>query len=300
MAASTSATSTAASTAAASTAASTSITIADKYQLLKKIGAGTYGKIFMARNTSNDQADQADAVAVKILPLRHKDLMLNEVRIYEKIKGVKGIPSLYGAGSDPRFHYMIIELLEQSLEQLVYTQQKLPLKVVLHLGVQILNIVEELHARGIVHRDLKPANFLLKNDRHNISHLYLIDFGLSNSFLDEKAKHCSIRTNETLAGTARYMSVNVHQGLTASRRDDLETVGYILMFLYHGVLPWQNDDNRNNTFNEIAEQKLALNWMSGTVSEFVVFIRYCRNLGYTDKPHYDYLRSLLQNLDKIA
>jgi serine/threonine protein kinase len=295
--------------------AKNSIMVADKYQLLKKIGEGSFGKIFLAQADAMQaqaHADQAESeFAIKIMPLRNKAVGDNEVQIYEKIQGVKGIPALYAWGTESRFHYMVMELLDQSLEQLLLSfnsgtgaEQKtmnlktmplktMPLKVVLHLGVQILNIIEQIHARGIIHRDLKPANFLLKNDKQNISQLYLIDFGLSMFFLDDKLKHQAIRTNEALVGTARYMSVNMHHGLTASRRDDLETVGYILMFLYHGALPWQNANN-------VVEQKLGLNWTSSTVGEFVLFIQYCRNLGYADKPNYEYLRQMLNNLSGIT
>ena len=301
--------------------AKNSIMVADKYQLLKKIGEGSFGKIFLAQAHAQAQADamqdQAESeFAIKIMPLRNKAVGDNEVQIYEKIQGVKGIPALYAWGTESRFHYIVMELLDQSLEQLLLSfnsgadaEQKtmnlktmnlktmnlktMPLKVVLHLGVQILNIIEQIHARGIIHRDLKPANFLLKNDKQNISQLYLIDFGLSMFFLDDKLKHQAIRTNEAPVGTARYMSVNMHHGLTASRRDDLETVGYILMFLYHGALPWQNANN-------VVEQKLGLNWASSTVGEFVLFIQYCRNLGYADKPNYEYLRQMLNNLAGIT
>ncbi len=284
--------------------AKNSIMVADKYQLLKKIGEGSFGKIFLAQADAMQAQSETDSeFAIKIMPLRNKAVGDNEVHIYEKIQGVKGIPVLYAWGTESRFHYIVMELLDQSLEQLLLSfnsgaeqtmnLKTMPLKVVLHLGVQILNIIEQIHARGIIHRDLKPANFLLKNDKQNISQLYLIDFGLSMFFLDDKLKHQAIRTNEALVGTARYMSVNMHHGLTASRRDDLETVGYILMFLYHGALPWQNANN-------VVEQKLGLNWASSTVGEFVLFIQYCRNLGYADKPNYEYLRQMLNNLVRLT
>jgi hypothetical protein len=92
------------------------------------------------------------------------------------------------------------------------------------------------------------------------------------------------------------MSVNVHQGLTASRRDDLEALGYSLLFLYQGKLPWQNQPS----VASVVDLKQQFGWFNHTLGEFVLFILYCRNLGFSDKPNYDYLRGILTNLNKLC
>jgi serine/threonine protein kinase len=288
------------------------VIVAGKYQLLKKIGAGSFGKIFAAKGVPpltppfGENAEAMDVsqnwgvrgdtpFAIKIISTDHSLLWQNEVMMYEKIKDLKYIPSLYAAGTEGKFNYIVMDLLDQSVEELRinYGEQCLPLKVVIHLGLQMLNIVEQIHARGIIHCDLKPANFLLKSNSQQISELYLIDFGLAHSFLDEKSRHRSIKTNEHIVGTTRYMSVNVHRGLTASRRDDLESLGYILLFLYQGKLSWQKQ-------SAVAEIKQQFNLTVDTLGELVLFILYCRNLGFADKPNYAYLRGLLENLTKLT
>jgi len=288
------------------------VIVAGKYQLLKKIGAGSFGKIFAAKalppltppfgenveamDVSKNGGIIGDTpFAIKIISIDHSLLWQNEVMIYNKLRDLKYIPSLYAVGTEGKFNYIVMDLLDQSVEELRinYGEQSLPLKVVIHLGLQMLNIVEQIHARGIIHCDLKPANFLLKSNAQQISELYLIDFGLAHSFLDEKSRHSTIKTNETLVGTSRYMSVNVHQGLTASRRDDLESLGYILLFLYQGKLSWQKQ-------SAVAEIKQQFNWTVDTLGELVLFILYCRNLGFADKPNYAYLRGLLENLTKLT
>ena len=313
------------------------VIVAGKYQLLKKIGEGSFGKIFAARGVEGrtQEADAMDNIppstsppstssisppstsppqargvrgvsplAIKIMSIENAELHQNEVAIYEKIKDIPCIPSLYASGTEGKFNYIVMDLLEQSVEQLHITYgEQMSLKVVLHLALQMLAIVEHIHARGIIHRDLKPANFLLKTNAQQISELYLIDFGLAKSFLDEKSRHCPIKTNETIVGTTRYMSVNVHQGLTASRRDDLETLGYIMLFLYHGQLSWQ----KQHTIARVVELKQQFDGYNTvgtvgglpTVGEFVLFVLYCRNLGFADKPNYAYLRGLLENRMKL-
>ena len=270
------------------------IVVANTYRLIKKIGEGSFGKIFSALNKNMTELEANGAAikyAVKILATPHTALFENEVAVYEKIKGVKYIPTLYASGIAGKFNYMVLDLFGQSLEELrkEYKEQ-MALHVVLHLSLQMLSIIEAIHDRGIVHRDLKPANFLIHPNPNGISELYLIDFGLARGFLDEKLKHCTMHANEAIVGTLRYMSVNMQQGLTASRRDDLETLGYIMLFLYHGQLWWQNTNAKNGL-----EIKQQFNWMMNTVGDFVLFIQYCRNLGFSDKPNYTYLRNIIKN-----
>jgi len=293
------------------------VLVANKYQLLKKIGAGSFGKIFAAKlidDQSNNKETDADAkYAIKITAVEHTHKNEvgshknevgshnNEIAIYEKLKGIKNIPTLYAAGTEGKFNYMVMDLLEQSIEQLRQDYgEQMSLKVVVHLALQMLTIVEEIHTRGIIHCDLKPANFLLKTNARQISELYLIDFGLAKSFLDEKSRHVTIKTNEPMVGTIRYMSVNTHHGLTASRRDDLESISYILLFLYHGQLSWQNQ----SSVAQVVELKQNFgftigNTIGNTIGEFILFLLYCRNLSFTDKPNYAYLRGLLDNLNKL-
>ena len=191
---------------------------------------------------------------------------------------------------------MVFDLLGQSLEELrLDFGEQMSLKVVLHLSLQMLSLVEAVHDRGIIHRDLKPANFLIKPNAHGVSELYLIDFGLARSFLDEKSNHYELHANEPFVGTKRYMSINTHQGLTASRRDDLESLGYIMLFLYQGRLPWQKTAMNPDINADIIELKKQITWTPGSVGEFVLFLLYCRNLGFSARPNYAYLQNVLKN-----
>ena len=301
------------------------ILIANKFKLIKKIGEGSFGKTFIASyvshndtishndnshldndyddNNSINSVDKEErfnkinvTIAIKIMAKKHMKLLENEVSVYEKIKGVNHVPSLYDYGSDDRFNYIAMELLGKSLEDIrKNNEEQLPMKVIIHFGLQMLKIVKDIHDIGIVHCDLKPSNFLIKNNKNNITEVYLIDYGLAKCFIDDKQRHYGLKTNETIIGTHRYMSVNTHQGFSQSRRDDLESLGYILMFLYHGKLPWQHE----TSLSAVIKQKQEFAWCNDTIGEFVLFINYCKNLSFTDKPNYIYLQNILTNLSSL-
>lgn len=275
------------------------VIVAKTYRLSNKIGEGSFGKLFIAKNKDNTSEEM---VAIKLISTAHQEVWQNEVMIYEKLKGVKHVPKMYASGTEGKFHYIVMDLLEQNLEQLQNNfGASLNMKVILHLGIQMLDIMEEIHNRGIIHRDVKPANFLIKTNEHNISELYLIDYGLSRTYVSEDynevKQHIPIKTDEKCVGTPRYMSVATQQGLTASRRDDLESIGYILIFLQKGELPWEKAGDMALPIKQT--MGWAYNNSSVIAGEFILFVNYCRNLPFKAKPNYDYLRGLLKNLSTI-
>jgi serine/threonine protein kinase len=197
---------------------------------------------------------------------------------------------------------MVIDLLDKSLEDMRITcGNTLSLKTVLVLGIQMLKRIECVHLEGIIHRDIKPDNFLIKNNNNQI---YLIDFGLSKRYLDSFDKHIKINTGRKLMGTARYASINVHNGITPTRRDDIESIGYVLLYLLIGYLPWQSikADTREKRYKLIGKVKKETdlwNISKDIPGELILFINYCRNLSFYEEPNYNYLKNLLGNLFKL-
>ena len=274
------------------------IIVGKTFVLMKKIGEGSFGKLFLGRKNANDSSINANDnsstdennYAIKLIS--NEGIGRNEIEIYEKLKGLKNIPSIYANGLEGKFHFIVMDLLEQSLEQLSKENNTMPLKVIVHLGLQMLNLLESVHERGVIHRDIKPSNFLLKTRKDTgVSELYLIDFGLSLN--EDYNIRKQIKTNEPLLGTTRYMSVAVHQVLTAGKRDDLESMGYILIFLQKGSLPWQDAPT-----DMALPIKQTFDWAYSKIicGEFILFINYCKNLPFHAKPNYNYLRGLLTNL----
>ena len=150
---------------------------------------------------------------------------------------------------------MVMELLGSSLEELFTScDRKLSIKSTLILAEQMITRIEYVHSRNFLHRDIKPDNLLIgTNDKSNL--VYVIDFGLAKKYREAKNnQHIPYREGKSLTGTARYASINAHEGRELSRRDDLESIGYVLLYFLRGSLPWQGINTRNNSF---------LFWLSG-------------------------------------
>ena len=123
----------------------------------------------------------------------------------------------------------------------------------------MITLIEYLHSRGILHRDLKPDN-LCMGVGHNCHKLYLIDFGLSKSFWNREGRHIEFREGKSLTGTARYTSIGVHKGYEHSRRDDMESIAYVILYLLKGSLPWQGMKNftKCDKYKRIRDSKMSI------------------------------------------
>jgi len=161
--------------------------------------------------------------------------------------------------------------------------------------------VEYMHTRGFLHRDIKPDNFLMGLGR-KASQVYVIDYGLAKKYRDlQTHKHIPYRENKNLTGTARYASVNTHLGVEQSRRDDLESLGYVLMYFLRGSLPWQGlkAGTKKQKYDKISEKKMLTSieaLCKSYPSEFITYFHYCRSLRFEDKPDYSYLKKIFRDL----
>ncbi|KAH9729290.1 Casein kinase 1-like protein 9 [Citrus sinensis] len=272
--------------------------IGGKFKLGRKIGSGSFGELYLGVNV---QTGEEIAVKLELVKTKHPQLHY-ESKLYMLLQGGTGIPHLKWFGVEGDYNIMVIDLLGPSLEDLFnYCNRKFSLKTVLMLADQLINRVEYMHSRGFLHRDIKPDNFLMGLGR-KANQVYIIDYGLAKKYRDlQTHKHIPYRENKNLTGTARYASVNTHLGVEQSRRDDLESLGYVLMYFLRGSLPWQGlkAGTKKQKYDKISEKKVSTPievLCKSYPSEFVSYFHYCRSLRFEDKPDYSYLKRLFRDL----
>ncbi|KAI5187475.1 casein kinase 1 [Nematocida homosporus] len=267
--------------------------VLDGYILSEKIGQGSFGIVF-----EGHPVDSLKKVAIKIetyTDFRHSQLE-NEYKTYLLLQSSPGFPKVEYFGEKSGYKFLVMEYLGMSLEDmLAIRNRKFSAKTIFIVAKRMIDLIETLHSTGRVHRDLKPDNFLIGRDPKK---LFLIDLGMAKEYI-EMGQHIAITTGKRLTGTPRYASVNAHRGYDISRRDDLESIGYILVYLAKGRLPWQGlKESKREKYRIVGEMKRTMK--VETIAKdlpgekmIVEYFRYVKALGFDTIPDYVYLRSLL-------
>ena len=271
---------------------------AGQFIVKKKIGAGSFGEIFLGENQQTKEP-----VAIKLEPIKSRSPQLfYESKLYTILASGICIPRSYWYGSESNYNVLVMELMGKSLEDLFnLCNKKFSLKTVLMIADQMLCCLEYLHNKNFIHRDIKPDNFLIGrgNERNQI---FMIDFGLAKKFRDQKThEHLKHLPGKSLTGTARYASINALSGYEQSRRDDLEALGYVWLYFLLGVLPWQGlqADGEKQKYERILEVKKSTDidkLCAGLPEEFKIYLNSVRSLKFEEEPHYSKYREMFRDL----
>ncbi|XP_063933521.1 casein kinase I-like [Zophobas morio] len=264
--------------------------------LVKKIGSGSFGKIYLGicQLTKKELAVKLESSLARTKQLLH------ETEVLKAVQGEFGFPYIYAYGQDSNRYVLVLELLGPSLEDLFqFCNKQFSLKTALLLATQCIKRIENLHRKGFLHRDIKPDNFLmgLQSARR---YVYIIDFGLSKKYM-RHGKHNAFREHKSLVGTARYASCNSHVGYEQSRRDDLESLGYMLIYFLKGKLPWQGmkGRSRKDKYEKIKQVKISTpvsELCKELPLEFERYLLYVKSLDYEAEPDYLYCMELFEHL----
>ena len=258
--------------------------IGNKYKLLEKIGEGSFGSIYKGVNIRT-----TELVAVKIEPINNDyKLLKNESIIYQYLTNTIGIPNVKWFGKDENNYYMVINLLGESLQSIKNSKGVFSLKLVLQIGIQIILILKTIHNKGLVHRDIKPDNFLVSKHEKN-KQIYIIDFGFCKTYMNNDV-HIEMKNSKSVIGSLTYASINSHNLIELSRRDDLESFGYMLLYLYKGHLEWQQIGDTKKILD--MKQKITQN---ENIPEILRdYLKYVRCLEFEEIPNYILLTDMFK------
>jgi serine/threonine protein kinase len=267
--------------------------VANKYEILEKLGEGNFGAVYRGINIHTN-----NPVAIKMESANsHAKLLKNETKIYHYLGAMPGIPELKWFGLYNMYYCMVISMLGDSLSQVVKRNGAISLNIVCMLGIKIIQIIESIHKKGFIHRDIKPDNFLFGVEKK--SDIHLVDFGFCKRFIQKDGTHIPCVQDKTPLGTLNYVSVNVHTGCEPSRRDDMESILYILLFMIQGNLEWsylseQMDYNNVNVF--IKTRKIFYMEQEGVPAFLREMWKDCRSWSFEQKPKYEEWIDILNSL----
>lgn len=272
--------------------------ISNKYNLIEKISEGSFGSVFKAENIRTKEN-----VAIKFeIKMDNIKSLKNEAKIYQYLGKINGFPQIKMFGTMDKLNYLVIDLLGNSLSNTILVLNKLSLKTTLILGIQMISRIKVLHENQLLHRDIKPSNFLFGLEK-DTNKLYLVDFGFSKRYI-YNGTHIQEKKLTKIVGSLNFVSLNIHNYIEPSRRDDLESCIYIMLTMLLGKLAWFDKSNLNDIY-KLKEQIILLEEVPSFIK---ILLNYVRKMKFDESPDYNYIiniiietfkKNLFENDDKF-
>lgn len=277
------------------------------------IGKGGYSSVYLCKKKD---ADSNQSYAIKIsedIRNSSKNHLLIEYKILKHLVGGIGIPKVYSYGNENGNIFLVQQLLGNNLyQEMKNHKNKFTKKCFINIALQMISRIEFLHSYGFIHCDIKPDNFAFGLEQENNSKdkdkdnftLYLIDYGLAEPYMNLKTRvHKMPKENVGHKGTLDFCSINSHMGLSLSRRDDLESLTYCLLYLYLGKLPWTsgrsiNGKSKNYILNAKIEFCSFGKELKNIDKNLIKILNYVSKLQFEEKPNYKYIKELIKNIEK--
>ena len=268
-----------------------------KYKPIKQIGRGTFSTVYLA---SILDTNKYVAIKAEKKSQNSVELLKSEAFLLYSLRGF-GIPEVLSYGKTKYHNILVMPLLGKSLlDMFILRPNPVNINDISYSSLQILDRIEWVHANNIVYRDIKPENFLFGKTDTNV--LYLIDFGLCRKYKSTKTgKHISPKNLGKFTGTSRYASIYAMAGNEQSRRDDIESIGYMIIFFMKKKLPWQGI--KGNSYKEcyhklyLMKKHMELEILCrGLPGEVLEYMKYAKSLKFEQEPDYKYLKNLFQTI----
>ncbi|KAH9888117.1 kinase-like protein [Cubamyces lactineus] len=286
------------------------------YQVTHLLGDGSSGDVIRAFNTltgedvaiklSRCPSDDRKVVHATTRPGRTAVQHWYEISVYKLIPdGIPGFPSIHYAGPDANHNVIVMDILGPSLDALRRTcRGSFTLRTVCMLADQMIQRLEFLHSRGLVSCDIKPQNFAMGAANKDPNTMYMFDFAHAALYIDrETGKHVPFCERRATRGAIRYASVAAHRRHEVSRRDDVESLLYVLLEFYHGTLPWHNIPTRDarSELKIMTDMKADTSphspfgtFLAQSPPEFKAYQSHCVSLAFGEKPDYALLHGLFR------
>ena len=266
-----------------------------KYEVKKKLGKSSTIDIYEGVSLEDDKP-----VLIKIEPKISEKLYL-ETEAYNlyTFKGF-GIPELIKLGKKNNNLILIESKKGRSLYDLfVENNRKFSLNEICLIGIQCIERLKFIHSKNYIHRNIKPENFVIGLDDPHV--IYLQNFYLCEKYRSSKTnQHAKFKYTKEIVGTERYGSVNALRGLRQGRRDDMESLCYMLIYFFLGKLPWQgiSADSETERHQKLLKEKKSfkIENYKQIPKDFYTLFNYVKNLKFEEEPKYSLMIKLLQNI----